>query len=229
MSAPLDGMLCSELPGGGRAIFTSRVEGNLSTAAGEDCARGAERREALARGIGVRRLCASRQVHGTHVHVITEPAGQGAGPLVLDADGHATALPGVAAAVLAADCMPVAIGGRGAVAMVHAGWRGLADGILERGVRVVASLAEAGEMGAVIGPCAGACCYEVGPDVKQALGLPAERGPLDLRAIARGRLLAAGVDTVEDVGGCTICDERYFSHRREGAAAGRQAGVTWLS
>ena len=219
----------SELPGGGRAIFTDRREGNLSTAAGDDCARGARRRESLAAALGVRRLCASRQVHGTHVHVVSEPAGEGAGALALDADGHATALRAVGVAVLAADCLPVAIGGHGAVAMVHAGWRGLADGVLEQGAKVVASLAGAGELGAVIGPCAGACCYEVGPEVKRAFGLPAERGPIDLRAIAHERLLAAGVDSVADVAGCTICDERYFSHRREGLAAGRQAGVAWLS
>jgi copper oxidase (laccase) domain-containing protein len=56
-----------------------------------------------------------------------------------------------------------------------------------------------------------------------------ERAPIDLRAIASRRLSAAGVPEVRALGGCTICEERYFSHRREGAAAGRQAGVAWLS
>jgi copper oxidase (laccase) domain-containing protein len=65
--------------------------------------------------------------------------------------------------------------------------------------------------------------------VQEALGLPAQRGLVDLRGIAHERLLAAGVDNVADVGGCTICDESYFSYRREGLAAGRQAGIAWLS
>jgi YfiH family protein len=217
------------LPSGGRVVFTSRSHGNLSTAAGKDCARGASWRESLARELGVRRLCASRQVHGTHVNLVTEPAGAGAGALPIDADGHATMLRGVAVAVLAADCLPVGIGGRGAVAMVHAGWRGLAAGVLERGVDVLASIAGDGPLAAVIGPSAGPCCYEVGPEVKAALGLPAQRGLVDLRGLARERLLGAGVDNVALVGGCTICDERYFSYRREGPEAGRQAGVAWLS
>jgi len=83
---------------------------------------------------------------------------------------------------------------------------------------------------AVIGPGAGMCCYEVGAEVHAALtGVEREPGAIDLRAIARRRLLAAGVSQVREVHACTICDERFFSHRREGARAGRQAGVAWLS
>jgi hypothetical protein len=70
----------------------------------------------------------------------------------------------------------------------------------------------------------------VGPEVHAALGgahRHAER--IDLRAIARERLLAAGVAEVRDADHCTICDGRFFSHRREGAAAGRQGGVAWRS
>lgn len=85
-------------------------------------------------------------------------------------------------------------------------------------------------MGAVIGPGAGPCCYEVGPEVHEALGSGLTgRRPVDLRAIARARLLAAGVEAVEELGGCTICDPGCFSHRREGARAGRMAAVAWLS
>ena len=85
------------------------------------------------------------------------------------------------------------------------------------------------ESAAVVGPGAGPCCYSVGSEVHTALtGAPRE-GPIDLRAIVRGRLLAAGVGEVRDVEACTICDERFFSHRREGEHAGRQAGVAWLS
>ena len=82
-----------------------------------------------------------------------------------------------------------------------------------------------------MGPCAGPCCYEVGAEVHEALGTRhrGARANVDLRLIARARLHDAGVATVASVGGCTICDERFFSHRREGEAAGRQAGVAWLS
>jgi copper oxidase (laccase) domain-containing protein len=135
--------------------------------------------------------------------------------------------------VLAADYMPVALAQGGAVAVVHAGWRGLAAGVVEEGVRVLRSLAPTGPVVAVIGPCAGPCCYEVGPEVLLALGggQPADgdRTKLDLRACAHERLAAAGVNEVSDAAACTICDERFFSHRREGERAGRQAGVAWLS
>jgi YfiH family protein len=132
--------------------------------------------------------------------------------------------------VLSADCLPVALGCEGAVAMVHAGWRGLVAGVLEEGVRAVAELGDGGETVAVVGPCAGGCCYEVGREVHDAFGGAHRDGSrIDLRAIAHDRLLAAGVAHVHHQRTCTICDERFFSHRREGVRAGRQAGVAWLS
>ena len=83
---------------------------------------------------------------------------------------------------------------------------------------------------AVAGPAGGACCYEVGPEVHDAFGGAHRRGRhIDLRAIAHERLRGAGVARVLDLEACTICDERFFSHRREGERAGRQAGVAWLS
>jgi copper oxidase (laccase) domain-containing protein len=114
--------------------------------------------------------------------------------------------------------------------MLHAGWRGLAAGVLEEGVRAVDALAGAGgEVIAVIGPGAGVCCYEVGEEVRAVFsGAHREGRCIDLRAIARERLLAAGVSEVRTLDACTVCDERFFSHRREGARAGRQAGVAWL-
>jgi YfiH family protein len=138
--------------------------------------------------------------------------------------------------VLTADCLPVALGSAGAVAMLHAGWRGLAAGVLEEGVGAVRDLGAGEEIVAVIGPGAGVCCYEVGAEVHAALGSVGSDGSdgsaaghIDLHAIARERLLAAGVSRVRDPGICTICDRAFFSHRREGARAGRQAGVAWLS
>ncbi|HTA14336.1 MAG TPA: laccase domain-containing protein [Solirubrobacteraceae bacterium] len=146
-----------------------------------------------------------------------------------EADGHAVAAPDLAAMVLTADCIPVVLGAQGAVAALHAGWRGLAGGVLEEGVRALREVGGEGETLALIGPCAGACCYEVGEEVHAAFDGAHRNGRLiDLRAIARERLLAAGVEQVRDVAACTICDERYFSHRREGARAGRQAGLAWI-
>ncbi len=228
-AAPVE--LAFELPGGGRALFTDRSAGNLSTLAGEDHQRGLRRRHELCDSLGLRWLCASRQAHGTDVQRVLEQAGSRGEPLAIDADGHATALAGIGTMVLAADCLPVALGCDGAVAMVHAGWRGLAAGVLEQGVRALRELGSDGsEIVAVVGPSARACCYEVGPEVHGAFGGAHSQGRnLDLPAIARERLLGAGVADVRAVGACTICDERFFSHRREGQRAGRQAGVAWLS
>jgi len=133
------------------------------------------------------------------------------------------------------------------VAMAHAGWRGLAAGVLEQALEALRELGATGPVEAVIGPCAGVCCYEVGEEVHAAFGVgspSANVGRLavgarhtgdyrtgsniDLRAIARDRLLAAGVARVAHADACTICDERFFSHRRQGKAAGRQAGIAWI-
>jgi polyphenol oxidase len=147
------------------------------------------------------------------------------------ADGHAVAAPGIAAMVLIADCVPVVLAARGAVAALHAGWRGLVAGVLEEGMRAIRDVGGGGPVHAVVGPCAGACCYEVGEEVHAAFGRTQRGGGahIDLRAIAHERLLGAGAAKVSDVQACTICDERYFSHRREAARAGRQAALAWLA
>jgi YfiH family protein len=166
-------------------------------------------------------------------------AGQGR---AVGADGHVSAAAGVGLMVLTADCLPVALGSsrsrrsaaaaegaRGAVAMLHAGWRGLAAGILQTGVRALRAQGGDGEIVAIVGPGAGVCCYEVGEEVHAAFAGAHRQGRrIDLAAIARDRLRAAGVAEVRVLGLCTICEERFFSHRREGARAGRQAGVAWL-
>jgi len=219
-----------ELPGGGRALFTDRTAGNLSTGAGTDHELGFEHREQLCDRLGLRWLCSSRQTHDTTVNMIDQASGRAGEALALDADGHATALQGVGAMVMAADCLPVALGTTGAVAMVHAGWRGLSAGVLEAGVAALRELSEGEPIEAVVGPCAGVCCYEVGAEVHTAFGRAHSVGRhIDLRAIAHERLAGAGVGRVRDVQACTICDERFFSYRREGERAGRQAGVAWLS
>jgi YfiH family protein len=229
------GFTC-ELGDGARALFTTRADGNLSTSSGEHSEHGRAARDRLCERLGLRWLCASRQVHGSDVLRIDTAERRGGEALALDADGHATAAAGIGAMVLAADCLPVALAGGRGVAMLHAGWRGLAAGVLEQGVRALRDVGGGRAVVAVIGPGAGACCYEVGPEVHEALGTRMggagrERGrdKIDLRAIARERLLAAGVADVLDAEACTICDARFFSHRRQGERAGRQAGIAWLS
>jgi YfiH family protein len=224
--------LTAPLPGGGVA-FTDRSDGNMSSVGGDGHERGAEARSRLRARLGLGGLARGYQVHGSVVELVREMPVREAQPGELtDADGQATALSGLGAMVLAADCLPVAIGRPGAVAMLHAGWRGLAAGVLAQGVRAVRELPVEGEgeVLAVLGPCAGPCCYEVGPEVHAALATGQTRtATVDLRALAREQLRAAGVTEVAELGGCTICDERFFSYRREGERAGRQAGVAWLS
>jgi YfiH family protein len=140
----------------------------------------------------------------------------------------------VALAALVADCLPIAVAGNGAVAMLHAGWRGLADGVIAAGVAALRELGDRRPLSAAIGPGAGPCCYEVGPEVHGAFaGLPAAHRSdnLDLKAIARDQLAAAGVAEIEDLGVCTICSDPglLFSHRRDHGITGRQAGVAWLT
>jgi YfiH family protein len=147
----------------------------------------------------------------------------------LEADGYATTRPGVGAMVLVADCLPVALATGGAVAMLHAGWRGLQGGVLEEGVRALGELGGTGPIVAAIGPGAGVCCYEVGEEVHAAFDNSHRQGRhLDLRAIAQERLSRAGVHDIQDEARCTICAAGLFSHRREGVRSGRQAGVAWL-
>jgi YfiH family protein len=135
--------------------------------------------------------------------------------------------------VMTADCLPIAIAGGGAVAILHAGWRGLAAGVIGEGVKAVRELGTAGALAAAIGPGAGPCCYEVGDEVREAFaahGAEVLRGAnVDLKAIARAQLDTAGVSVVHDVGLCTICSEQFFSHRRDHGVTGRQAGVAWLT
>ena len=194
---------------GARVVFTDREQGDVREAPGLTAV------EALAG----RPLARGSQVHGAVVRRVTgalEP---------VEADGQATGREDVAVMVAVADCLPVAVTGPGGVAMLHAGWRGLAGGVLEEGVRAVREVGAAGALSAVIGPGARGCCYEVGDDVRATFGETASK--LDLATIAARRLAAVGVEQIEDVGRCTICDPRYFSYRREGEAAGRQAGVAW--
>jgi YfiH family protein len=228
----------AELPGA-RAAFSTRLGGvseppfeslNLGRMTGDPGV--AENRRRLAGAIGVDpgQVLIGRQVHGADVIRHHRPMRAGAyaepKPGLPEADGQVAALNGLAPLVLVADCLPVALAGEGAVAMIHCGWRGLAAGIVERGVEACAARA------AAIGPGIGPCCYEVGGPVLSAFeGLGpdlAEDGRLDLREVALRLLRRAGVEQVEVSGLCTRCDpELFFSHRRDGEPTGRQAGVVW--
>jgi purine-nucleoside/S-methyl-5'-thioadenosine phosphorylase / adenosine deaminase len=240
-----DEHLAIDLPGG-RAVFTTRRGGyssgafaalNLGRLTGDDPAAVLRNRARLQSRIGAR-LAMIRQVHGPRVLRRDHPdqaSGHAPEHELEEADGQATALRGIAPIVLTADCLPIALVGGGAVAMLHAGWRGLAAGVVEEGLRTLAELDGGQPVAAAIGPGAGACCYEVGEEVHRAFaayGEGARRGHnLDLKAIAREQLKRGGVETIHDVDLCTICSEPslLFSHRRDHGVTGRQAGIAWLT
>jgi YfiH family protein len=216
---------------GWSVAFSERGDGDLRVSA---------RGPGEARELVVGRVLASlrldgaavpRQRHDADVAVLTAPV---SGYIVgfEPADGVATTLAAVAVGVHVADCLPIAIGGDGAVAMLHAGWRGLAGGIVAEGARALRALGVEGPLEAVIGPGAGGCCYETGDEVRARFAAwDASRGRLlDLKAVAAGQLREAGVSSLHDVGLCTICapERRFFSHRRDGASTGRQGGFAWL-
>jgi YfiH family protein len=230
--------LAIDLPGA-RAVFTTR-RGGFSTGPYEslnlgrwtdDRPQDVERnREHLADSLGIR-FAFGRQVHGTIVRRVERPSELDGGPS--EADGQATALRGIAPMALVADCLPIAVAGDGVVAMLHAGWRGLAAGIVAEGVRAVHELGRRGQLQAAIGPGAGPCCYEVGPEVHAAFAHTwsgdGNGRNLDLKAIARVELQRAGVDVVHDAEVCTICSDAHYSHRRTRGVTGRQAGLVWLT
>jgi len=225
--AELGDHLAIALPGG-TALFTTRRGGvsdgpfaslNLGLLTDDDADRVFENRARVERIAGGR-LAQARQVHGTDV-VEADPV------TMVEADGQVTARRGVAAVALTADCLPIALVAPEAVGMLHAGWRGLANGVIRSGVEALRRIG-AGRIEAAIGPGAGPCCYEVGDEVRAAFGTSGRT--VDLKAIARERLTEAGVDAVHDCGLCTMHDpERFFSHRRDRGITGRQAGVAWRS
>jgi YfiH family protein len=176
--------------------------------------------DALGGAVGVERRVHGRQVHGAAVRVHEAgPPGLHVAPAC---DGHATAAPGVLLTVGLADCVAASLvdPDRRAVALLHCGWRGAAAGILERGVEVLEErfTSEPGGLHLHLGPAICGACYEVGPEVHQALGLqvPEAPTPVDLRVVLVGRALAAGVlpERVTVSEHCTRCgDSPFFSHR----------------
>lgn len=200
-----------------------------------------------------------RQVHGSGVHRFDAPAGEGDAPALDDdaspgdagdacpasaepeADAAITSVAEVVLAVLTADCLPVVLAAMDGseVAVAHAGWRGLAGGVLE--ATLAAMRTPAHRLQAWLGPAAGPHRYEVGEEVRTALlsGAPVNAASafratraghwhVDLYALARQRLLRAGVADVAGGDRCTITEaQAFFSHRRDGHG-GRMATLAWL-
>jgi len=232
---------------GAGAAFSTRLGGasetpfdslNLGLLTADDGEAVGENRRRLAAALGFEpgQIAYARQVHGTRL--IEHP-----GPFICsfsstgdkkeqasappEADGHVLRAAGTAALVFTADCLPVAVSGPKGMAMLHAGWRGLAGGILAAGAEAV------GATSAAIGPGIGPCCYEVGDEVLESFsglgeGVAAGR-MLDLPEVARRMLRAAGVERVESAGLCTSCEaELFYSHRRDRGRTGRQSGIGWV-
>ena len=236
-----DDHIGADLPGG-RVLFTTR-RGGVSTgpfaslnlgkltddAAGNVDANRARLGDQV--GLDWPRFCYGKQVHGALVRRATEPPGPGR-PFA-EEDGQATALEDAAAIVFVADCLPIALVCQGAVAMLHGGWRGLADGIVAEGMRALREVGGTGPVVAALGPSARGCCYEVGEEVHERFadveGARAGERNLALEVVATDQLHRAGVDDVLDTGLCTMCSppELFFSHRRDAGVTGRQGGVAW--
>lgn len=231
----------AELPGA-QAAFTTRVGGaskgafaalNLGLLTDDDSEHVHGNRKSLVGALGLdpAAVISGKQVHGAEVARQDEPdegsawlLGAAGNPALVD--GWATSARGLAPLVFVADCLPVALSGPGGVAMIHCGWRGLAGGIAERGVREVAADS------AAIGPGIGPCCFEVGPEVTAEfadLGDDTADGRmLDLPEVCERLLRRAGVENIEPSGLCTFCEsELFFSHRRDDGVTGRQAGLVW--
>jgi YfiH family protein len=238
-------------PASVRAMVTTRRGGvsapprasfNLATHVGDDPAAVAANRARLRRCLPAA-PCWLEQVHGHTVVELELGAGQGAAALPR-ADAALARTPGLVCAVLSADCLPVLLcDEHGAVvAAAHAGWRGLAAGVLEATVEKMAVPPR--RIIAWLGPAIGPTAFEVGGEVREiflahagearAAFVPSPRGAAgkwlaDLFLLARQRLAAIGVERVRGAGICTASEnERFFSYRREGET-GRFASLIWLA
>ncbi len=171
----------------------------------------------------------ARQIHSA-LALPAQPGACGEG------DGLFTDQSGLALSVITADCVPILLAGPGGLAAIHAGWRGIAGGVVPATLQQLAG--PLADWTAWIGPSIGPCCYEVGDDVASQIAEasgpevvvpgPAGRPHLDLQLAVRLQLEKAGVGEVVTVQGCTRCDEeRLWSYRREGKRAGRNMGFIW--
>lgn len=229
-----------------RKVFTSRAGGvsaspydsfNLGDHVGDEPARVAANRTRLADSLGLapEQLVWMEQLHSNTVTVVN---GSRSGA-VAATDALVTRRRGLALAVLVADCVPVLLSDHhnGVVAAVHAGRMGARNGIVARTVEQMVELgAEAPRIHALMGPAASGARYEVPKEMADDVEakLPGSRTTttwgtwgLDVRAGLIRQLLSLGVTAVDSDPRCTIADEEFFSHRREGTT-GRQGGLVWL-
>ena len=220
-------------PGAYEVVFTTRLGGvsegpyaslNLGRKTGDDVDRVDENRRRACAEIGAddKHLALNYQMHSALVHR-AEPGARGE-----PGDGLWTDEPGLPVLAMSADCLPIVLartnGAPPAVAVVHAGWRGLLAGIVESAVAALGG----GALAAAIGPAIGPCCYEVHDDVADPFRARFGRrivrdGRLDLWHAADVALRDAGVTHVERLDLCTACHpELFFSHRRDGKPRGVQ-------
>lgn len=226
-----------------RALVTTRAGGlstgayasfNLGLRAGEDAVLVRRNRELLAACLPAAPVWMN-QVHGVAVADLAQASAEP------QADAAFARTPGGVCVVMTADCLPVLLcdWNGGTVALAHAGWRGLAAGVI--GETVKAMGLPAGRLMAWLGPAISQEAYEVGPELRDAFvsvnakdaaafkpGRPG-KFQADLYALARNRLLSAGVQDVYGGGFCTYRESgRFYSYRRDGAASGRMASLIWL-
>jgi hypothetical protein len=235
-----------DAPDGYSVAFTTRLGGvsegdfeslNLGILTDDDPERVVENRRRICAAVGADAETATMawQVHGG---VVTEARPRG----ILErttfdqCDGLWTETPGQAMALVTADCFPVAIArvidgsSRPGLCVLHVGWRGLLEGIVESGVAAL----RPGPVRAIVGPGIGPCCYEVGEEVSQPFrerfgDLVVVDGNLDLAAATEYALREAGVESVERTGHCTACEpELFFSHRRDRGRTGRQGVIAYI-
>lgn len=217
---------------------------NVSEATGDDPQTVAANRKLVADAIDLPHLFILKQVHSARVVTVTEPQ---TGPRI-EADALVTDRPGIALAILTADCTPILLADAeaGIIGAAHAGWRGAVDGIMANTVSAMVELgADPARIVAAIGPTISGPNYEVGPQFMadflalhpggaRYFSTPAgKREHFDLPAFVIDQLEAAGIARVERVGGCTYASpERYFSHRyatHQGTTTGRQIAMIGLT
>lgn len=209
---------------------TARELGNFSSFGSQTSETIQTRWRNLRRLTGTRRSVLSRQVHGATV--LSHDTFADGMLFANEADGHLTRVVGTLLAVSVADCVPVFIVDERArmVAVLHAGWRGVAAGIMSRGIKCMGGFIASTHVH--FGPAICKSCYEVGPEVHTALGLPAPVGntPVDLRAVLARQALEMGVPAAQITTSsfCTLCnDAPFFSHRA--GHPERQVGIIGLT
>ncbi|TVP52246.1 MAG: peptidoglycan editing factor PgeF [Halomonadaceae bacterium] len=233
--APATVHACSTTRAGGVSI-APYDSWNLGKHVGDEAAAVAENRRRLAAttGLDQHRIGWLKQVHGTRVARLTATPQP-----IPEADASVTRAPGLACAILTADCLPVLFCDRQGqqVAAAHAGWRSLAGGVLEQ---TLASFPRADQVMAWLGPAIGPGAFEVGEEVRQqfvahdpahgaAFVVQGDRYLADLYQLARWRLTCAGIGAVYGGDYCTFNEpQRFYSYRRDGRT-GRMASLIWLA